>query len=105
MQGGGHRTDTDFPSAEVSTGLVSMLIAHPAFFSVVAEREGRVVGSNFLDERSIIGGIGPISVDPAEQNSGIGRTLMQAVIDRAASSKMPGIRLLQDSFHNRSLSL
>lgn len=81
------------------------MIAAPGFFGVVAEQDGRIVGSNFLDERSPIAGVGPITVDPAVQNSGIGRRLMQAVMDRAAERKMPGIRLVQDGFHNRSLCL
>ena len=46
------------------TGLVSGLIAHPGFFGIVAEHDGRIVGSNFLDERSMIAGVGPITVDP-----------------------------------------
>jgi hypothetical protein len=82
-----------------------MLIAHPGFYGVVAEQDGRVLGSNFLDERSPIGGIGPITVDPAAQNAGIGRRLMEAVLNRAAAQKLAGIRLVQDGFHNRSLCL
>ena len=59
-----HGFPPDFPSVEVATGLVSGLIAHPGFFGVVAEHDGRIVGSNFLDERSMIAGVGPITVDP-----------------------------------------
>jgi GNAT superfamily N-acetyltransferase len=100
-----HGFPPDFPSADAATGLMSVLLAHPGFHSVVAERDGRVVGSNFLDERSIISGVGPISVDPSVQNRGIGAKLMQGVLDRAASRKAPGVRLLQAAFHNRSLCL
>jgi predicted N-acetyltransferase YhbS len=100
-----HNFPPDFPSAEVATGVASTLIAHPGFYGVVAEIDGRIVGSNFLDERSPIGGIGPITIDPSIQNKGIGRQLMQVVMERAAEKKMPGIRLLQDTFHNRSLCL
>ena len=100
-----HNFPHDFPSAEVAIRVASMLIANPGFYGVVAERDGRVLGSNFLDERSPIGGIGPITVDPGAQNAGIGRRLMEAVIERAAAQKLPGIRLVQDGFHNRSLSL
>jgi len=72
---------------------------------VVAESEGRIVGSNCLDERSVIAGIGPITIEPDAQNRSIGRMLMQAVIGRARERNFPGIRLLQAAFHNRSLSL
>jgi predicted N-acetyltransferase YhbS len=100
-----HNFPRDFPSVEVATGLASTLIAAPGFYGVVAEQDGHILGSNFLDERSPIAGVGPITVDPAEQNAGIGRRLMKAVIERAASRDLPGIRLVQDGYHNRSLSL
>jgi predicted N-acetyltransferase YhbS len=82
-----------------------MLIAHPEFHGVVAETDGRIVGSNFLDTRSLIGGIGPITIDPSVQNTGIGRQLMQTIMEHAVAKKMSGIRLVQDAFHNRSLCL
>ena len=44
------------------------MLKDPEFHSVVAEIDGRIVGSNFLDERNTIAGIGPITVDPAGQN-------------------------------------
>jgi predicted N-acetyltransferase YhbS len=100
-----HNFPPDFPSAEVATGVASMLISHPGFYGVVAEQDGHILGSNFLDARSPIGGIGPITIDPAVQNKGIGRQLMQTVMEHAAAKKMPGIRLVQDAFHNRSLCL
>jgi len=98
-----HRFPRDFPTPETATAMMSAWIPHPQVWGVVAEREGRVVGSNFLDERDPIGGVGPITVDPAGQNSGVGRELMQAVLERGRDSR--GIRLVQDGFHMRSLSL
>ncbi|HEY1260165.1 MAG TPA: GNAT family N-acetyltransferase [Stellaceae bacterium] len=100
-----HSFPRDFPSAEMAIGVARMLIDDPGVYGVVAECGGRVLGSNFLDERSSIGGIGPITVDPAAQNAGIGRRLMEAVIDRGVAQKLAGLRLLQDGFHNRSLCL
>lgn len=100
-----HGFAQDFPSAEVAAGLIEMIVRHPGFYGVVAERDGRVTGSNFLDERSVVFGIGPITVDPGEQNHGVGRRLMQDVLRRAASKQAPGVRLVQAAFHNRSLSL
>jgi predicted N-acetyltransferase YhbS len=71
----------------------------------VAESEGRIVGSNCLDERSLIAGIGPITVDPGAQNLGVGRKLMKVVMDRAQEGHPAGMRLVQAAYHNRSLSL
>ena len=98
-----HRFARDFPTLDAAAGLVSAFIAHPSIYGVVAEIDGRVVGSNFLDERGPVRGVGPITVEPAAQGRGVGRRLMQAVIDRGAGSA--GIRLLQDAFNVQSLSL
>jgi len=100
-----HNFPPDFPSPEVASGLLSSLLAHPGFYAVVAEADGRVVGSNFLDERSVIAGLGPITVDPNAQNSGIGARLMQDCLERSHRRGASGVRLLQSGFHNRSLCL
>ena len=68
-------------------------------------RAGRYLGSNCLDERSAIAGVGPITIDPEVQNKGVGRALMEAVLARSAERGCQGTRLLQAAFHNRSLSL
>jgi predicted N-acetyltransferase YhbS len=100
-----HNFPWDFPTAEAATGLLTMMLSNPGFYSVVAEKDGKVVGSNFLDERGPIAGIGPITVHPASQDRTIGRRLMGAVLDRAGERHAAGVRLLQSAFHNRSLCL
>ena len=100
-----HNFAPELPAPEAGVGVLGMLFSHPGFYCVVAESEGRIVGSNCLDERSAIPGIGPVTVAPDVQNGRIGRILMQAVIDRARERAFPGVRLLQAAYHNRSLSL
>ena len=100
-----HDFPPDFPSPEVAAGLLSQLIADEGFYGVVAEVDGQVVGSNFLDERSIISGVGPITVEPAQQNRAVGRLLMDDVMTRATVQGAAGIRLCQVAYHNRSLGL
>jgi GNAT superfamily N-acetyltransferase len=98
-----HRFPRDFPVLEAAAGIMGMWIPHPSIWGVVAEIDGRIVGSNFLDERDPIMGVGPITVDPEGQNAGVGRKLMRAVVERGEGAV--GIRLLQDAFNMRSLSL
>lgn len=98
-----HRFPPDFPTVEHATRLAEMFIGHPSIFGVVAEIDGEVIGCNFLDERDPIRGLGPITVDPHVQGRGVGRRLMQAAMDRGRDAA--GIRLLQDSFNTRSISL
>ena len=100
-----HGFPCDFPAPEVAVGILTAMFSAPGFYCVVAETEGRIVGSNCLDERSIVAGIGPITVDPGVQNRRIGRVLMEAVLDRARQRGAAGVRLVQAAFHNRSLSL
>jgi predicted N-acetyltransferase YhbS len=100
-----HNFPWDLPSAEVGIGLVKDLLSHSGFYSVVAEADGSIVGSNFMDERSTIAGIGPITVDPLSQNHGIGRRLMLSALERAAERRRAGVRLVQSAYHNRSLCL
>src|SRR5438445_3037445 len=66
-----HGFPPDFPGPEAGIGVLSMMFSHPGFYGVVAESEGRIVGSNCLDERSTIAGVGPITIDPGIQNRGI----------------------------------
>jgi predicted N-acetyltransferase YhbS len=100
-----HGFPLDFPSPEMATGVMNSLFSAPGVYSVVAESGGRIVGSNCLDERALIAGIGPITVDPNSQNAGVGRMLMQAVMERARERCPAGMRLVQAAYHNRSLSL
>jgi len=100
-----HGFPCDFPAPEAAIGALSMMFSSPGFYCVVAESGGRIMGSNCLDERSLIAGIGPITVDPGTQNIGVGRKLMQAVMDRARERHPAGMRLVQAAYHNRSLSL
>jgi GNAT superfamily N-acetyltransferase len=100
-----HGFPPDVPNPETGIGVLTMMFGHPGFYCVVAEADGRLVGSNCLDERSPIAGIGPITVDPAAQNGRIGRQLMDAVLDRVRERGCPGVRLVQSAFHGRSLSL
>ena len=86
-------------------GILSMMFANPGFYCVVAESGGQILGSNCLDERSAIAGVGPITIDPEVQNKGVGRALMEAVMARSSERGFKGTRLLQAAFHNRSLSL
>jgi GNAT superfamily N-acetyltransferase len=100
-----HNFPPDFPDSSVAIGILTTLFSHPGFYCVVAEQNGEILGSNCLDERCSIAGIGPITIDPVVQNRTLGRQLMQAVLERAAERNFPGVRLVQSAFHARSLAL
>ena len=100
-----HNFTPDVSSLQATVALFSRRLSHPATYVIVAELEGRVVGSNVLDERSTIAGLGPVTVDPRVQNSTIGRQLMQAALVRVAERHCPGVRLTQAAYNSGSLCL
>ena len=100
-----HGFQPDFPTVDVAAGFLNSLLSRSDFFSVVAEQDGQIVGSNFLNESNEVIGVGPITVAPHVQNQSVGRQLMASALDRARSNKKQSIRLVQASFHMRSLSL
>ena len=89
----------------MAAGFLAMLLSRPDIYSVVAEAGGKIAGSNFLWEGDTIAGIGPITIDPKNQDGGLGRRMMENVMARAAQKNFAGVRLVQAAFHNRSLSL
>ena len=100
-----HNFPHEFPALEVAKSVVTTMISKPGYYGIVAELDGRIAGSNFMDERSPIAGIGPVSVDPEVQNQAVGRQMMQHMLDRVVAHSRPGVRLVQTAYHNRSLSL
>lgn len=96
-----HGFPPDFRSQEFASGLIGFLQNHS--YAVVAERDGQLLGSNFLAEGDPVAAVGPLSVDPEIQESGVGRALMAAVIERGRSSH--AVRLVQDTFNATSMAL
>lgn len=100
-----HNFPPDFPSREIATAAVSSMLSDHRYYPVIAEREGITVGASFMDERGPIAGIGPVTVDPAAQDTGVGRAMMQELLRRARERRFVGVRLVQAAYHARSLSL
>lgn len=96
---------SDFPDPETAIGLMRSMLANQQVYGVAAERDGQIVGSNFLWETAVVAGVGPITVDPAVQNGSLGRMLMQRVLERAKEQRCAGVRLVQAAYHGRSLGL
>jgi GNAT superfamily N-acetyltransferase len=100
-----HAFPPDFPAPEVAIGLIDQLLARDDIHAVMAEVDGRVVGSNFLWDGDSVAGVGPITIDPAVQDSRIGHRLMAALLDHAREKGIRSVRLVQAAYHARSLAL
>jgi GNAT superfamily N-acetyltransferase len=71
---------------------------------VVAEEDGTVVGIGWVHPRGPVATIGPLAVDPRAQGRGIGRQLLERLIESAGKG-VPQIRLVQESYNALSLGL
>jgi predicted N-acetyltransferase YhbS len=100
-----HHFPPDFPDTESAIGIMNYALSGAGVYSVVAEGDGQIVGSNFLWENPLIGGVGPITVDPTCQNTEVGKKMMERVLHRAENLKLASLRLVQAAYHNRSLAL
>jgi GNAT superfamily N-acetyltransferase len=98
-----HGFPPQFPSVEAGIGRVRSMLNAPASFGVVAEAEDKIAGFAFLTERDPVRAIGPIVIDPNIQSRGIGRRLMETLLERAQDA--PSIRLVQAGFNLQSLAL
>jgi GNAT superfamily N-acetyltransferase len=99
----------DFPvepgSPEFTRFKVGYMLSTDGIAGLVAERDDEIVGSAFVDERTVVGGVGPVTVDPEAQDDGVGRALMEAVLGRERARGAVGTRLVQTAYHYRSLAL
>ena len=86
-----HGFPPHFPALETAIQRANFSITHLSIFGVVAESDGQIIGSNFLDE--------PVTVDWRVQIRGIGRRLMETAPERARGAV--GVRLVRDSFRIR----
>lgn len=98
-----HGFATDFPSGEYAEGLAATLIAAEPYRGVVAEVKGRIAGTAFVNVSDPVRGIGPVAVSPARQGRGVGRAVMEAIMEEGAGGT--GLRLTQDGFNLSSLTL
>jgi GNAT superfamily N-acetyltransferase len=100
-----HNHPIEPPTREFTQFMVGQMLTNSGFVGFVAERNGEVLGSAFVDERAPIAGIGPVTVDPAAQDAGVGRELMTAALRREHDRGAAGVRLVQTAYHYRSLAL
>jgi len=102
-----HGYPCEQPSEEFGIELIRMLLDNPNSWGVLAERQGKILGSVFLHEfpPSPVAVIGPLTVHPTAEGGGIGRKLMNAAVIQAHKRNHDQIRLVQSPSHIRSFVL
>jgi predicted N-acetyltransferase YhbS len=101
-----HGYPSEQPSEEFGIGLIRRLLGNPNSWGVLAERQGKTLGSIFLHKfpPSPVAVIGPLTVHPSAEG-GVGRMLMDAALTQARKQNHDQIRLVQSPNHIRSFVL
>jgi GNAT superfamily N-acetyltransferase len=100
-----HQVLRDFPTLEFAQMVIGLFVTRPEIYGVAARVDGALAGSNYLSLLDETAGIGPISVAPGHQGKGVGRALMQAVMDEAERRKIRQVRLVQETANTTSAPL
>ncbi len=101
-----HGYPSEQPSEEFGIGLIRRLLGNPNSWGVLAERQGKTLGSIFLHKfpPSTVAVIGPLTVHPSAEG-GVGKMLMDAALAQAREHNHDQIRLVQSPSHIRSFVL
>jgi GNAT superfamily N-acetyltransferase len=101
-----HGYPSEQPSEEFGMALIRRLLGNPNSWGVLAERQGKTLGSIFLHKfpPSPVAVIGPLTVHPSAEG-GVGKILMDAALTRARKQNHDQIRLVQSPSHIRSFVL
>jgi hypothetical protein len=95
----------DWKSEAMAVKVIEARLAHRHTYGVVAEVDGRVVGSAFLKEYHPVGSIGPVTVLPRLQGAQVGRLMMEHLLERARDAGLAGTRLVQAAYNTQSFAL
>ncbi|MFC1694076.1 GNAT family N-acetyltransferase [Candidatus Latescibacterota bacterium] len=94
-----------FQSTAFARKAIGWLVERSDIYGVTALVDGQPVGSNFMELTDEVAGVLVISVDVPFQGRGIGRALMEDVLNHARRNNFEKVRLLQESHNVASLSL
>jgi predicted N-acetyltransferase YhbS len=101
-----HNFPPEQPSVEFSIGLINAKLKDPNAHGMLAERDGSIVGSIFLNyfPPAPVAVIGPLTVHPSHEG-GVGQRLMEVALEEARTRNVESVRLVQSPSHLRSLVL
>jgi len=100
-----HGFEPAYESLDFATFVVRALSRLAGFASFVAIEGGQPLAVNFLDQQNDIAGVGPVAVDVEHQGRGLGRMVMEALLERAEGCGFQSVRLLQAAYNLVSFSL
>lgn len=100
-----HNFDPAFESPELAQLIVRLLAQTEGYESYLLTEDGRPLACNFGDERDEVIGVGPVAVAVDQQGRGLGRQVMEALLERAERGGFASVRLLQAAYNMQSFAL
>lgn len=100
-----HNFEPGFESRETAVLFVRVLSQLEETTSFMAVEKEAPVAISFLEELDEVGGVGPVAVAVSHQGRGLGRRVMQALLEHGEKAGIRSIRLLQDAYNTTSFSL
>ena len=100
-----HNFDPAFESPELAQLIIRLLAQTEGYESYLLVEGGRPLACNFGDERDEVIGVGPVAVAVDQQGRGLGRRVMEALLERAEQGGFASVRLLQAASNMQSFSL
>ena len=99
-----HRLPPVVTTPAESRRYIRYLLEFDPLGGVLAEEDGEVVGVGWVHPRGAVATIGPLAVVPAAQRRGVGRRLLERLIEIAGKG-VPQVRLVHESYNAASLGL
>jgi len=100
-----HNFEPAFSTPQLAQLFVRLLVQTEGYGSYLLLDDGRPVACNFGDERDEVVGVGPVAVAVDRQGRGLGRRVMEALLERADRNGFRSVRLLQSAYNAQSFSL
>ncbi len=100
-----HNFEPGFPNPQLAQVVVRLLAQTEGYESYLLTEAGRPVACNFGDERDEVIGVGPVAVAVDRQGRGLGRRVMEALLERSERNGFRSVRLVQVAYNMQSFSL
>ncbi|WP_309895719.1 GNAT family N-acetyltransferase [Archangium sp.] len=95
-----HGFSPDFASEQEATMVWFAALAHPGYYGVVAESEGKVVGTILLDERDSVAGMMGLAVDPSATGVGLAAIQLQRHMMSRCKERGVSMRGMVATYHH-----
>ena len=100
-----HNFEPAFESPKLAQLIVRLLAQTEGYESYLLVEDGRPLACNFGDERDEVIGVGPVAVAVDQQGRGLGRRVIEALLERAEQGGFASVRLLQAAYNMQSFAL